>query len=133
MNLRRQTIQTRPLPPFFLAAFGALAAQLDHRNDASEPSFTWNKWEVMPHGADPAAARVFHVLRESKDGTRRETIRNEVGRTKMFRTRANADQACDEANAIAHPRRVGDQLHWPDGRVTDLNGIEQPQFVGGAA
>lgn len=39
----------------------------------------------------------------------------------------------DSARAFAHPSRVGDRLRWPDGQVTDLNGIAIPKFVGGAA
>lgn len=137
MTARAHPRQAKPLPASFMAAFGSLAAQLDSAQpDAEAASFTWNKWIVVPRGMDPAEPTGFNVSRESLACDRIEFLLNEVRKPKIFRSKEKAQSACDAANerdTVAHPSRRGDSLHWPDGRITDLNGIRQPQFVGGAA
>lgn len=51
--------------------------------------------------------------------------------TEIYRGRELATRPARASanNAFEHPSRRGDRLHWPDGRVTDLNGIELREFV----
>jgi hypothetical protein len=59
------------------------------------PAIAWGRWVVVirEHG--------FHVSRESASGARTEALTNEVGRTKIFRSKLLADAACDKANGSA--------------------------------
>lgn len=52
----------------------------------------WQPWTVV------VRAKGFHVSRESIDGARTEALLNDVRRTKVFRSRALAAQACSAAN-----------------------------------
>jgi hypothetical protein len=60
-----------------------------------QPAVVWNRWAVV------AREHGFHVSRESASGARTEALTNEVGRTKIFRSKALADAACAQANGAA--------------------------------
>jgi hypothetical protein len=69
-----------------------------------KPAIEWRAWTVV------ARAHGFHVSREEVTGSaqpngraepKRETLTNEVGRTKIFRSLERAQLACDQANRAA--------------------------------
>ena len=61
----------------------------------AQPVIAWNAWAVVDR------ANGFHVSRESASGAHHEALTNEVGRTRIFRKRPLAEQACTNANAAA--------------------------------
>jgi hypothetical protein len=68
---------------------------------ASIPAVPWNRWQVVarPNGC-------FHVSRESASGAKTEAITNAVGRTTVFRSRAQAEKACAKANFTGECERL---------------------------
>lgn len=59
---------------------------------ADKPAIAWNPWQVVPR------AKGYHVSRESASGAHTEALTNQVGRTKVFRSRMLAEQACAHHN-----------------------------------
>jgi hypothetical protein len=64
-------------------------------DQTTHPTENWGPWAVIPR------SNGFHVSRESANGTRTEALCNEVGRTKIFRSRALAEAARDNANGVS--------------------------------
>lgn len=59
---------------------------------ADKPTIAWNAWQVV------ARTNGYHVSRESGSGAQTEALTNAVGRTKVFRSRMLAEQACAHHN-----------------------------------
>jgi hypothetical protein len=55
----------------------------------------WRAWEVVKR------ARGWHVSRETRDGSKREFVLNEVRRVRIFRNVESAITACNSANRAA--------------------------------
>jgi hypothetical protein len=60
---------------------------------ADIPAVPWGRWQVVDR-----VNGCYHVSRESASGAKTEALTNAVGRTKIFRSRLLAEQACAHHN-----------------------------------